>query len=111
MRMAPESGEVRPAMQSSSVVLPAPDDPKTMVNRAGAEKSTSSVNSASPACVLRKCAFSAGVYATGSAEESALAAVPAGWGLLAMSFGCRIVILHFSGFGNQGFSCQEGREG
>ncbi len=65
-------------MQSSSVVFPAPEDPKTMLKPAGAEKSTSSVNSASRACVLRKCAFSAGVYGTGSAGEGSLATVPAG---------------------------------
>jgi len=37
----PESGAVSPAMQSSSVVFPAPEAPKRIVNPADASKATS----------------------------------------------------------------------
>src|SRR5271170_3967474 len=45
MAMRPESGSIKPAMQSSSVVLPAPDAPNTMVKPGVAWKSTSSTKS------------------------------------------------------------------
>src|SRR3954463_8813350 len=41
------SGVVRPATQSSRVVLPAPDAPNKMVKPGGASKSTSRLNSGS----------------------------------------------------------------
>ena len=67
-------------MQSSSVVLPAPEAPKTMVKPAGAEKSTSRMNSVVLCVLFRKCAFSAGVYGTASLAGRGIASaiVPAG---------------------------------
>src|SRR5580658_6344441 len=68
MAMRPESGSlpfrspfrsVSPAMQSSIVVLPAPDAPKTMVKPGAAWKSTSSTKPDAPPIRLRTCAYSA----------------------------------------------------
>ena len=54
--MQPESGSINPAMQSSSVVLPAPDAPNTMVKPGAAWKSTSSAKSDAVAIRLHTCA-------------------------------------------------------
>lgn len=54
----PESGTVSPAMQSSSVVFPAPDGPKRIVMPAGMANAALSSKSPPPANRLRICADS-----------------------------------------------------
>src|SRR5579871_4409259 len=49
--MWPESGALRPAMQSSNVVLPAPDAPKRMVKPDWTWNATSSLNRCCANCL------------------------------------------------------------
>src|ERR1700722_5174529 len=58
MAMLPESGSFKPATQSSSVVLPAPEAPKTMVKPVAEWKSTSRTKSNAAPIRLRTCACS-----------------------------------------------------